>query len=683
MGLGVELRDRFGMGGYITERILPLAPREEPLPFRGRIDGAEEPLPFFDEMEADLRARNGAFWSVVGPSGSGKTLLARWAAARWGRRFLDDPDGSPAVLWMDALDLRRVLENLPKDTTTPPAYSLSSAIPGAPPMAVAHALKHHACIAILDKDEDPALEACRFVLSSQVIGKLRFLHFALKDSLPGRSVEMGLWDRDDALLAGHKKRGSGGVRLIEAVASSPFAALVKYPPFVAWLLSEPGMDVQRASIGGAIFDFLRAFHLDHPGRSPTFAGWCRWLHEAEPADLKFQSIARKLHLGGSPGADLEVGRILRLFLLAETLKEGRMEVLMRLPHFVAEDLRLLRHVLWPPTVIEGALQGASSWPLSQPNLIHLHWWVLRKPLPRRTQIQGGQIRLPGHPFAAGLVRAMLQDSDLSGISLGEPIVRHCAFLRCDLRGANLAGAEVKGCAIVGTNLELADLSGCTFETCDIRETSLAEAVLTGASFRTTGFDGVTFGGGVRESPLGFLKCHFRSCDLSRLAESGFYIRECDFWRTSFAGLRPRSFDAERAEFSECDFTGFTAPESMLARATFKKCSFGDVCLRGADLTRAKFIRADFQPGPGSRSGLTDPATRVDALHGSKSGFYAEDLADGVYLDPEQVRTADLRGADLRGAAFTDTDLFRVDLRGARMDPALKEMARRMRAFIDP
>jgi hypothetical protein len=32
--------------------------------------------------------------------------------------------------------------------------------------------------------------------------------------------------------------------------------------------------------------------------------------------------------------------------------------------------------------------------------------------------------------------------------------------------------------------------------------------------------------------------------------------------------------------------------------------------------------------------------------------------------------------------FTDTDLFRVDLRGARIDPTLKEMARRMRAFVD-
>jgi len=51
-------------------------------------------------------------------------------------------------------------------------------------------------------------------------------------------------------------------------------------------------------------------------------------------------------------------------------------------------------------------------------------------------------------------------------------------------------------------------------------------------------------------------------------------------------------------------------------------------------------------------------------------------------DPELLRTADLREADLRGASVKDTDPFRVDRRGARMDPAFREEARRMRAFVD-
>ena len=70
------------------------------------------------------------------------------------------------------------------------------------------------------------------------------------------------------------------------------------------------------------------------------------------------------------------------------------------------------------------------------------------------------------------------------------------------------------------------------------------------------------------------------------------------------------------------------------------------------------------------------------MYGSQSGYYAEEILDGVWGDPEHLRTADLREADLRGAKLSGTDLFRVDLRGARMDRAFLNEARKMRAFVD-
>src|SRR5688572_1694940 len=56
-----------GYEAYVRERILPLAPVGEPVPFRGRVHGSSDPLPFFEEMEASLRDQDGAVWIVLGP----------------------------------------------------------------------------------------------------------------------------------------------------------------------------------------------------------------------------------------------------------------------------------------------------------------------------------------------------------------------------------------------------------------------------------------------------------------------------------------------------------------------------------------------------------------------------------------------------------------------------------------
>ncbi len=63
------------------------------------------------------------------------------------------------------------------------------------------------------------------------------------------------------------------------------------------------------------------------------------------------------------------------------------------------------------------------------------------------------------------------------------------------------------------------------------------------------------------------------------------------------------------------------------------------------------------------------------------GYDLGETVKEVWGDPDYLRTADLRDADLRGARFTRTDLFRVDLRGARLDPANRNIASAMGAFL--
>ena len=105
VGIGKQLRDEIGFGRYVRQRILPLAPPFEPAPFRGFIGEGDEPFPFLEEIESWLAKRRPGAFNVLGASGSGKTLFARWAAARWGQRFLDEPDLFPLPLWVEAKQL--------------------------------------------------------------------------------------------------------------------------------------------------------------------------------------------------------------------------------------------------------------------------------------------------------------------------------------------------------------------------------------------------------------------------------------------------------------------------------------------------------------------------------------------------------------------------------------------------
>jgi uncharacterized protein YjbI with pentapeptide repeats len=217
----------------------------------------------------------------------------------------------------------------------------------------------------------------------------------------------------------------------------------------------------------------------------------------------------------------------------------------------------------------------------------------------------------------------------------------------------------------------------------LKRADLSSAIVSGASFDGCELTGVTFGSTSPDGTPRLTRCKLKACDLSRLAEAGISITRSELEGVPLAGLAPKTLDGEGTTFLHSDLMGLIAPGARLKKARFTKCILSDVVLRGADLRQARFAECDFQPGPASRAGLTGEMSRWDPMHGSKSGYYAQDLADGVYSDPELTRTADLRGADLRGAEISHTDLFRVDLRGAKLDTAFRDAALGMQAFVDP
>ncbi len=683
MGAGIEIRDQHGLGRYIRERILPLGPSPDPVPFRGRVDGSAEALPFFDEMDASLRVASGAVWNVMGPVGSGKSLLARWAAARWGQRFLDDPEPSPAVIWISATRLRQALTDDRALTGGPFAFALSADVPGETPEGLARLLTKHPFIAIVDKDDDPHLAGWKLELPLGLPPTLRILHLAIRETLGGPCVRLELWDRETALLSAHRRRGAEGVKCIEALEASPAAALASYPPFVTWLLERENADAGAVARHGCFAEFLAGVHADFPGGIHKLEDWCEKLLDDPTSHASLRFAARRLCLEGAEAAGTRLGRTFRAFLVAEMLLCGKLDRILESRLLGEEDLELLGRLELDPAVCAGLLERSFTHPYETANAVNLHWRLTRTPLPAAFILRGLHgLRLSGHPFEEGLRGIHLEDSDLSGISAGKPRAEKCHFERCSLREAHLPGMRFDTVKLIDCSLELADLSASAFESCTLGALDLTQAILSGSTFERVVFASVVFGNTGEGEPLRLTECGLRSCDVKRMAAAGFFLKECKLRDINFEGARARSFHAEGSTFEKCDFMGFSAPNAGLEKTLFDTCILADVDFQGANLRNARLVKVEFQPGPTSRAGHTDTLTRGDPMHGSKSGFYAQDLSDGVYLDPELMRNADLRNADLRGVELKHTDLFRVDLRGARMDPGLRERARKMRAFLD-
>jgi uncharacterized protein YjbI with pentapeptide repeats len=424
----------------------------------------------------------------------------------------------------------------------------------------------HPFIIIVDKDEDPTLADWKLELPMGLPPTLRLLHLAVKDSLGGPCVRLALWDRETALLAAHRRHGAEGVRRIEALESSPAAALVSYPPFVAWWLEREQIDdgaLRSSSTSPSISP-------ESIASSPAdFRIWTTGAHTSsttQPRTLPLRFAARHLGLGGEAergfGAGTNAPRVSR----RGAFPLGKLECIL--------DSRLLgrrssRGSSWASSWIRRSAEDprpSLTHPFEIANAVNLYWKLARRSLPGGFALRGLRgVQLAGHAFRDGLVDVELQDSDLSAISLGKPLAKRSTFQVCTFREARLGGVAFQGCKLIDCALELTDLSECVFESCEIKNLELTEAILSGARFHDVTFSAVAFGQTVEGEPQRFEKCVFERCDVSRLASSGLFLEKCKLRETSFGGLSaPRL--RRKARRSESATSTASRPRAKLEKA---------------------------------------------------------------------------------------------------------------------
>jgi len=360
---------------------------------------------------------------------------------------------------------------------------------------------------------------------------------------------------------------------------------------------------------------------------------------------------------------------------------------------------------FPQLVGPGLLGRLTAW-LRDPNppvradgalLTILH--ACGRPLPlgeRPLLIEGAVLRGVQAP-GADLSKATIKRAALSGAELKGADLRGSSWSECDLSGlqatgALLDGAWWSGCGLNGAVLDKATGRGVRCEVGHLGGSDWSEAKLEDAKFEDCELSRSTWREAFLESCM-FAGCNVAEADFSgaTLFKGGFLeadLREVEFEGAKFAattfvrcdlgGARLELRAGTQSTWFECDLGGTDLSGLDLRQAHFGKCRAHAVDFSGCDLREARF-EPDVRFELGStREGmlLGEPASE-----GTRTGYYAEGTTDEAWSTQPDLPLASFRGADLRGVTFGPS-LFRLDLRGATLDPELRERARKEGALLD-
>ncbi|MCO5165075.1 MAG: pentapeptide repeat-containing protein [Planctomycetes bacterium] len=676
----------------------------------------EEPLPLLDlVLERVLHPGRRGRLVVQGPRGSGLTTTARWLAQQVAA------GGHARVFGPGRID--------------------------APGLQACLALDRGEAVLLLDLSPgrlDPdAWENARRLLADASARRWRAVA-ALPSSVvlagPAPSVRLAPWTWDDVveLLAAPRYGGRRG-QLLAALRALPGAAgLIARPRTAAWLVDaalalDPEEPVTLGRLYANVLDGLGPATLDLLRRHPPGAWTATSLADAlealrgqaldaEEVSALFEltpALAEVLHSGelgraavvrahaGWASAERPAAR-LALPGLHDLLQAG--DCLARVarddpPRTIAPAwFPFLRELMTEPLrarlrawLTDPALEGTGDaqaatllWatgetpPLdaTRRRLALYGAWLEGVDLPgadlggvylARTRLAGARLagaRLPG----ACLVDVDLDGAALDGADLSRVVLKRSSLVGATLQGVRAGLVTLGECDLRRAALDGADLSGAAIDACRLEGASLRRATLRRAEV----VDAALAGADLDSVDLAFAA--LTDLDLGRvLALRPVSLADARLTRCLLVGLDLSDVEALRARWLWCDLTDLSLAGASLVDARFERCHAHGARFDGADLRGSLFDQVSFQAGS-SRAGLL---VGKPALEGSMTGYYAEGTTDEAWTPPEALRQASFVDADLRGARFRSTNLFRVDLRGARLEPGLREQAREQGALLDP
>ena len=275
-----------------------------------------------------------------------------------------------------------------------------------------------------------------------------------------------------------------------------------------------------------------------------------------------------------------------------------------------------------------------------------------------------------------LDRANLFESNFCGADLSGAKIPHCNARRSVFGNCDLSRCDASHGEFPKAHFAEANLANANFENSILCEANLDKACLRGTNFSKAFLDRAT----LRETILhetNFNATSLVECNFSTASIDSTTFQNANLVRTTFEDCKLLQPSFRDAILRDAILIGSRIVSGCLANAVLIGAKMAKIDWAHCDLRGADFRECTFHMGS-CRSGLVDSPY---PSHGTRTGFYTEDLNELYFKRPEEIRKANLCGVDLRGADIEGVDFYLVDLRGTKLDPAQEAWVRKTGAIL--
>ena len=266
-----------------------------------------------------------------------------------------------------------------------------------------------------------------------------------------------------------------------------------------------------------------------------------------------------------------------------------------------------------------------------------------------------------------LLSVSFRNCDLHRFTLENSWIAQAEFHSCNLSGCDMTNTELNGVELTDCEMSHGWFTSCkmtdvSMQRCKLTLSRGVHSVLKRLTIRYCTFDGANWSG------VDFRKCVLENVSFKAANLEHSNLDELDLLGCQFA----------KAKMEACSMTGTRLRNASLADARLRFAKLGYVDWQGCNLRNADLSGCLFHLG-GSRSGLVGSPY---PSHGTRTGFYRDDLEELIFKDPQDVCRARIVQCDLTGAKIQDVDFYLVDLRGSIVSASQRDQILSTGGIID-